>query len=81
VYIITFFLVGKRVYKWKRIPKDKGVMPTSPGTTLQRKRQKYRGERRMVVVVMVVVMVEGLILGFFVSFAPPLIKKQDKNQK
>jgi hypothetical protein len=34
------------VYKWKRTPKDKGIMPTtSPGTTLQRKRQKYRGAK------------------------------------
>jgi hypothetical protein len=33
------------VYKWKRIPKDKGIMPTSLGTTLQRKRQKYRGSK------------------------------------
>jgi hypothetical protein len=62
------------VYKWKRTPKEKGIMPTSQGTTLQRKRQKYRGARGMVVVVVVV----GLILGF-ASFAPPLIK-QDKNQ-
>lgn len=39
------FLVGKKVYKWKRTPKDKGIMPTSPGTTIQRKRQKYRGSK------------------------------------
>ncbi len=33
------------MYKWKRIPKDKGIMATSPGTTIQRKRQKYRGAK------------------------------------
>ncbi len=67
------------MYKWKRTPKDEGIMPTSPGTTLQRKRQKYRGAKGVVVVVVVVVV--GLILGF-ASFAPPLlIKQEDKKSK
>jgi hypothetical protein len=65
------------VYKWKRTPKDEGIMPTSPGTTLPRKRQKYRGAKGVVVVEVVV----GLILGF-ASFAPPLLLiKQDKKSK